>query len=131
MKNPYLTRSHDIDSLSCEAKLWLRWHECLSQLAADLAEFFARLSLESALEGYAAKRRYSKFGHCDCFDSATAVKPENWAGATGPWIHALIARQVLGQIDAMCHPGAKTEPEFSMGGLGVASYANVSEGVFV
>ena len=130
MKNPHLTKLRYIDSLRCETRLWLCWYERLSQLTADLAEFFAVLGLDSALEGYAAKRLYSKSGRCDCFDSTMAVKPGGWVGATGLWIHSVIARQVLGQTDPMQHPGAKTELGPNMG-LGVASYANVIKGVFV
>lgn len=107
MKNRYITKLRYIDNLRCETKLWLCWYERLSQLAADLAEFFAGLSLDSALEGYAAKCLYSKFGHCDCFDSGIAVKPENWAGVTGLLVHTSIARQVFGQTNAIQRPGAK------------------------
>ena len=53
-----------------------------------------------------------------------------WVGATGLWIHTLIARQVLGQTDAMQRPGTKIGLGPNMG-LGVASYANVIKGVFV
>ena len=130
MKNSNLTRPRYIDSLRWEKKLWLRWHEPQPQVAAHLAEFIAVLSLDSALEVYAAKSLYSKFGHCDCFDSAMAAKPGSWVGSAGLWMHALIARQALGQTDAMQRPGAKTELGPNMG-LGVASYANVIKGVFV
>ena len=130
MKNPHLTKPRYIDSLRWEKKLWLRWHEPLPQVAAHLAEFIAVLSLDSALEVYAAKSLYSKFGHYDCFDSSMAAKPGSWLGATGLWMHTLIARQALGQTDAMQRPGAKTELGPNMD-LGVASYANVSEEVFV
>ncbi len=130
MKNSNLTKPRYIDSLRWEKKLWLRWHEPLPQVAAHLAEFFAVLSLDSALEVYAAKSLYSKRWRCDYFDSSMAAKPESWAGATGLWMHTLIARQALGQTDAMQRPGAKTELGPNMD-LGVASYANVSEEVFV
>jgi len=130
MKNSNLTKPHYIDSLLWEKKLWLRWHERLHRMAAHLAEFIAVLSLDSALEVYAAKSLYSKFGHCDCFDSSMAAKPGSWLGATGLWMHTLIVRQALGQTDAMQRPGAKTELGPNMG-LGVASYVNVSEEVFV
>ncbi len=50
-------------------------------------------------------------------------------GATGVSMHALIARQVLGQADAMQHPGAELGLVFNMGGSGVANYASVLEGV--
>jgi hypothetical protein len=130
MKNSNLTKPHYIDSLRWEKKLWLRWHERLHRMTAHLAEFIAVLSLDSALEVYAAKSLYSKFGHCDCFDSSMAAKPGSWLGATGLWMHTLIVRQALGQTDAMQRPGAKTELGPHMG-LGVASYANVIKGVFV
>ena len=130
MKNPHLTKPRYIDSPRWEKKLLLHRHEPLPQVAAHLAEFFAVLSLDSALQVYAAKSLYSKFGHCDCFDSSMAAKPRSWPGATGLWMHTLIARQVLGQTDAMQRPSAKTELEPNMD-LGVASYANVSEEVFV
>ena len=130
MKNSNLTKPHYIDSLLWEKKLWLRWHERLHRMTAHLAEFIAVLSLDSALEVYAAKSLYSKFGHCDCFDSSMAAKPGGWLGATGLWMHTLIVRQALGQTDAMQRPGAKTELGPNMG-LGVASYVNVSEEVFV
>ena len=130
MKNPNLTKPRYIDNLRWEKKLWLRWHERLPRMAAHLAEFFAVLSLASALEVYAAQSLYSKSGHCDCFDSSMAAKPGGWLGATGLWMHTLIARQALGQTDVMRRPGAKTELRPHMG-LGVASYANVIKGVFV
>ena len=130
MKNPRLTKLCYIDNLRWEKKLWLLWHESLPRMAAHLAEFIAVLSLDSALEVYAAKSLYSKFGHCDCFDSSMAAKPGSWLGATGLWMHTLIVRQALGQTDAMQRPGAKTELGPNMG-LGVASYANVIKGVFV
>jgi hypothetical protein len=130
MKNSNLTKPHYIDSLRWEKKLWLRWHERLHRMTAHLAEFIAVLSLDSALEVYAAKSLYSKFGHCDCFDSSMAAKPGSWLGATGLWMHTLIVRQALGQTDAMQRPGAKTELGPNMG-LGVASYANVIKEVFV
>ncbi len=130
MKNSNLTKPRYIDSLRWEKKLWLRWHEPLPQVAAHLAEFIAVLSLDSALEVYAAKSLYSKRWRCDCFDSSMAAKPGSWVGATGLWMHTLIARQALGQTDAMQRPGAKTELGPNMD-LGVASYANVSEEVFV
>ena len=130
MKNPRLTKLCYIDNLRCETKLWLRWHERLPRMAARLAEFLAVLSLDSALEVYAAKSLYSKSGHCDCFDSSMAAKPGSWLGSTGLWIHTLIARQALGQTDAMRRPGAKTELGPNMG-LGVASYVNVIKGLFV
>lgn len=50
-------------------------------------------------------------------------------GATGVSMHTLIARQVLGQADAMQHPGAELGLVFNMGGSGVASYASILEGV--
>ncbi|TMV09716.1 thiolase domain-containing protein [Ruegeria sediminis] len=50
-------------------------------------------------------------------------------GATGVSMHTLIARQVLGQADAMQHPGAELGLVFNMGGSGVANYASVLEGV--
>ncbi len=50
-------------------------------------------------------------------------------GATGVSMHVLVARQVLGQADAMQHPGAELGLVFNMGGSGVASYASVLEGV--
>ena len=50
-------------------------------------------------------------------------------GATGVSMHALIARQVVGQADAMQHPGAELGLVFNMGGSGVANYASVLEGV--
>ena len=130
MKNSNLTKPHYIDSLLWEKKLWLRWHERLHRMAAHLAEFIAVLSLDSALEVYAAQSLYSKSGHCDCFDNSMAAKPGSWLGSTGLWMHTLIARQALGQTDAMQRPGAKTELGPNMG-LGVASYANVIKGVFV
>ena len=130
MKNPYLTKLCYIDNLRWEKKLWLRWHERLHRMAAHLAEFLAVLSLDSALEVYAAKSLYSKRWRCDCFDSSMAAKPRSWLGSTGLWMHTLIARQALGQTNAMRCPGAKTELGPHMG-LGVASYANVIKGVFV
>mgnify|MGYP001294147095 CR=1 FL=1 len=116
--------------LRWEKKLWLRWHERLPQVVAHLAEFLAVLSLDSALEVYAAKGLYSKRWRCDCFDSSMAAKPGSWLGSTGLWMHTLIARQALGQTDAMQRPDAKTELGPNMG-LGVASYANVIKEVFV
>ena len=130
MKNSRLTKLCYIDNLRWEKKLWLRWHERLHRMAAHLAEFLAVLSLDSALEVYAAKSLYSKRWRCDCFDSSMAAKPGSWLGATGLWMHTLIVRQALGQTDAMQRPGAKTELGPNMG-LGVASYANVIKGVFV
>jgi hypothetical protein len=130
MKNSNLTKLCYIDNLRWEKKLWLRWHERLPRMAAHLAKFFVVPGLDSALEVYAAQSLYSKSDHCDCFDSSMAAKPGSWLGATGLWMHTLIARQVLGQPDAMQRPGAKTELGPNMG-LGVASYANVSEEVFV
>ncbi len=50
-------------------------------------------------------------------------------GATGVSMHALIARQVVGQADAMQHPGAELGLVFNMGGSGVANYASILEGV--
>lgn len=50
-------------------------------------------------------------------------------GATGVSMHAMIARQVLGQADAMQHPGAELGLVFNMGGSGVANYASILEGV--
>jgi len=50
-------------------------------------------------------------------------------GATGVSMHTLIARQVLGQADAMQHPGAELGLVFNMGGSGVANYASILEGV--
>jgi len=50
-------------------------------------------------------------------------------GATGVSMHALIARQVLGQADAMQHPGAELGLVFNMGGSGVANYASILAGV--
>jgi hypothetical protein len=130
MKNPYLTKSSYIDNLRCEKKLWLRWHERLPQVVAHLPEFFTVLDLDSAPEVYAAKSLCSKPWRCDYFDSCMVAKPGGWLGATGVSLHTLIARRVLGQADAMQPPGAKTGLVFNMGGLGVASYANVIEGVF-
>ena len=130
MKNPHLTKLCYIDGLRWEKKLWLRWHERLPRMAAHLAEFFAVLSLDSALEAYAGKGLYSKRWRCDCFDSSMAAKPGSWVGSTGLWMHTLIARQALGQTDAMRRPGAKTELGPNMS-LDVASYANVIKGVFV
>ncbi len=40
-----------------------------------MAELFAVLGLDSALEVYAAKSLYSKSGRCDYFDSSMAAKP--------------------------------------------------------
>ena len=50
-------------------------------------------------------------------------------GATGVSMHTLIARQVLGQADAMQHPGAELGLVFNMGGSGVANYASILEPV--
>ena len=50
-------------------------------------------------------------------------------GATGVSMHTLIARQVLGQANAMQHPGAELGLVFNMGGSGVANYASILEGV--
>lgn len=50
-------------------------------------------------------------------------------GATGVSMHTLVARQVIGQADAMQHPGAELGLVFNMGGSGVASYASILEGV--
>ncbi|MCA0869923.1 acetyl-CoA acetyltransferase [Seohaeicola saemankumensis] len=50
-------------------------------------------------------------------------------GATGVSMHTMVARQVLGQADAMQHPGAELGLVFNMGGSGVANYASVLEGV--
>ncbi|MCV2888538.1 acetyl-CoA acetyltransferase [Ruegeria aquimaris] len=50
-------------------------------------------------------------------------------GATGVSMHTLIARQVLGQADAMQHPGAELGLVFNMGGSGVANYASIIEAV--
>ena len=50
-------------------------------------------------------------------------------GATGVSMHTLIARQVLGQADAMQHPGAELGLVFNMGGSGVANYASILEAV--
>jgi acetyl-CoA C-acetyltransferase len=50
-------------------------------------------------------------------------------GATGVSMHTLVARQVLGQADAMQHPGAELGLVFNMGGSGVANYASILEGV--
>ena len=130
MKNPHLTKPRYSNNLRWEKKLWLHRHEPLPQMATHLAVFFAVLGLDSALEVYAAKSLYSKFGHCDCFDSSMAAKPGSWVGATGLWMHTLIARQALAQTDAMQRPDAKTELGPNMG-LGVASYANVIKGAFV
>ncbi len=52
-------------------------------------------------------------------------------GATGVSMHTLIARQVIGQADAMQHPGAELGLVFNMGGSGVANYASVLEGLKV
>lgn len=49
-------------------------------------------------------------------------------GATGVSMHTLVARQVLGQADAMQHPGAELGLVFNMGGSGVANYASILEG---
>jgi acetyl-CoA C-acetyltransferase len=49
-------------------------------------------------------------------------------GASGVSMHTLVARQVLGQADAMQHPGAELGLVFNMGGSGVASYASILEG---
>ena len=75
MKNSHLAKPRYSDNLRWEKKLWLHWHEPLPQMATHLAVFFAVLGLDSALEVYAAKSLYSKFGHCDCFDSSMAAKP--------------------------------------------------------
>ncbi|MYM54671.1 acetyl-CoA acetyltransferase [Thalassovita mangrovi] len=48
-------------------------------------------------------------------------------GATGVSMHALIARQVTGQADAMQHPGAELGLVFNMGGSGVASHVSILE----
>jgi hypothetical protein len=130
MKNPQLTKLCYIDNLRCEIKLWLRWHERLPWMTAGLAEFLAVLSFDSAFEVYAAKGLYSKRWRCDCFDSSMTAKPRSWLGSTGLWIHALNARQALGQPDVMRRPGAKTELGPNMS-LDVASYANVIKGIFV
>ena len=50
-------------------------------------------------------------------------------GATGVSMHTLVARQVIGQADAMQHPGAELGLVFNMGGSGVANYASILEGV--
>ncbi|MGD9864140.1 MAG: acetyl-CoA acetyltransferase [Pseudodonghicola sp.] len=50
-------------------------------------------------------------------------------GATGVSMHTMVARQVLGQADAMQHPGAELGLVFNMGGSGVANYASILEGV--
>jgi acetyl-CoA C-acetyltransferase len=50
-------------------------------------------------------------------------------GATGVSMHTLVARQVLGQADAMQHPGAELGLVFNMGGSGVANYASILEPV--
>lgn len=50
-------------------------------------------------------------------------------GATGVSMHTLIARQVLGQADAMQQPGAELGLVFNMGGSGVANYASILEPV--
>jgi len=50
-------------------------------------------------------------------------------GATGVSMHTLIARQVLGQADAMQHPSAELGLVFNMGGSGVANYASILEPV--
>lgn len=50
-------------------------------------------------------------------------------GATGVSMHTLIARQVVGQADAMQHPGAELGLVFNMGGSGVANYASILEAV--
>lgn len=49
-------------------------------------------------------------------------------GASGVSMHTLVARQVLGQADAMQHPGAEMGLVFNMGGSGVANYASILEG---
>lgn len=49
-------------------------------------------------------------------------------GASGVSMHTLVARQVLGQADAMQHPGAELGLVFNMGGSGVANYASILEG---
>lgn len=48
-------------------------------------------------------------------------------GATGVSMHTMVARQVLGQADAMQHPGANLGLVFNMGGSGVANYATILE----
>ncbi len=48
-------------------------------------------------------------------------------GATGVSMHTLIARQVLGQADAMQAKGAELGMVFNMGGSGVANYASILE----
>lgn len=50
-------------------------------------------------------------------------------GATGVSMHTLVARQMLGQADAMQHPGAELGLVFNMGGSGVANYASILEPV--
>lgn len=50
-------------------------------------------------------------------------------GATGVSMHTLVARQMLGQADAMQHPDAKLGLVFNMGGSGVANYASILEPV--
>ncbi|MDX1782215.1 MAG: acetyl-CoA acetyltransferase [Thalassovita sp.] len=50
-------------------------------------------------------------------------------GATGVSMHALIARQLTGQADAMQHPGAELGLVFNMGGSGVASHVSILEAV--
>ena len=50
-------------------------------------------------------------------------------GATGVSMHVLVARQVLGEAEAMQVDGASKGLVFNMGGSGVASYASVLEGV--
>ncbi|MDX2484026.1 MAG: acetyl-CoA acetyltransferase [Pseudodonghicola sp.] len=48
-------------------------------------------------------------------------------GATGVSMHAMVARQVLGQAGAMQHPDAELGLVFNMGGSGVANYASILE----
>lgn len=50
-------------------------------------------------------------------------------GATGVSMHTMVARQVIGQADAMQHDGANLGLVLNMGGSGVASYASILEGV--
>lgn len=52
-------------------------------------------------------------------------------GATGVSMHVLVARQVVGQADAMQRPGAELGLVVNMGGSAVANYASVLEGVKV